>query len=224
MRRRRELINRPPPRPKVTNIDAVNGAMEGTSMMKQGGGGNTESSSAQRKANEAKQAIVLFIIVLLFFICHTPRFIINIHEFLFLDVLKKGLESDCDRFPIWAFASASVSHCLMTLNSGSNFYIYCFMCSTFRNVLRQWILRFRNMFSCLCCNKIYMALPNRKNITTDQQTTIALSTVDTNIDMASTRKLDDDNIVDIDGKRVGASCTNDTKPDNPDEIFHANSD
>ena len=69
-----------------------------------------------------------------------------------------------------------------------------------------------------------MALPSRRNITTDQQLTIALNTVDTNIDTASTRKLEDSNLVDIDGKRVEASCANDTKSDNPDEIFHANRD
>ena len=227
MKRRRELINRPTPRPKIVNdvTDTTNERREQRkSMVTQGGGGNTESSSAQQKANEAKQAVVLFIIVLLFFICHTPRFIINVHEFLNLDVLKRGLESDCDTFPIWAFAATSVSNCLMTLNSGSNFYIYCFMCATFRNVLRQWILQFCNMCSCICWNKIYTALPSRRNITTDQQLTIALNTVDTNIDTASTRKLEDSNLVDIDGKRVEVSCANDTKSDNPDEIFHTNRD
>ena len=69
-----------------------------------------------------------------------------------------------------------------------------------------------------------MALPNRKSTTADQSTSIGLKTVDTNINMASTTKLDDSNMVDIEGKRVEASCTNNTKPDNPDEIFHANSD
>ena len=113
------------------------------------------SFSAERKVNEAKQAVVLFMIVLLFFICHTPRQMINIHEFINLDLLKRGMDSECDKFPVLAFTFTSISHCLMTLNSSSNFYIYCFMCSTFRSVLYRWILGGWNFvlfkFGCRTC-------------------------------------------------------------------------
>ena len=111
------------------------------------------SFSAERKANEAKHAVILFIIVLLFFICHTPRVIINIHEFLYLDLFKRGMESECDKYPILVFIFTSVSNCLLTINSSSNFYIYCFMCSTFRSVLFDCILDVRNFlksFQCSC--------------------------------------------------------------------------
>ena len=103
--------------------------------------GSVAYSSAQRKANEAQQAIVLFIIVLLFFICHTPRFILNIHEFLTLETLRKSIANDCNDISVWALSSASVSHFLMTLNSSINFFIYCFMCSTFRYVVKD-VLKF----------------------------------------------------------------------------------
>ena len=116
------------------------------------------SFSAERKANEAKHAVILFIIVLLFFICHTPRVIINIHEFLYLDLFKRGMESECDKYPILIFIFTSVSNCLLTINSSSNFYIYCFMCSTFRSVLYDCILDVRNFlksfqctFAAFCC-------------------------------------------------------------------------
>ena len=80
IKRRRQLVNRPPQQLQQPTINGANGRP---------GAGNETFSSAQRKANEAQQAIVLFMIVLLFFICHTPRFIINIHEFLTLEALRQ---------------------------------------------------------------------------------------------------------------------------------------
>ena len=215
MIRRRQLINRPTPKqPKVSET-------EGTSMIKQDGKGNSENSSAQRKANEAKQAFVLFIIVLLYFICHTPRFLINVHEFFNLDLLKEGMEQmkdgqeACDSFPVWALACTSVSHCLLTLNSSSNFYIYCFMCSTFRDVLCQWVLRLCKFFSCLCCNRIQPFFTKKQNGTVNgsDATTIGLGTLETNINPPTVKDTDTSN------SRVciihDNACSN-----NPDEISH----
>ena len=109
MKRRRELINRPTPRPEA-NTNEEEPFYSGPNNLCRG------SISAQRKANEAKQALVLFIIVFLFLICHTPRLIMNIHEFVNLDLLKQGVSNECETFPVWAFSFTSVSHCLMTLN------------------------------------------------------------------------------------------------------------
>ena len=213
MIRRRQLINRPTPKqPTVSEI-------EGTSMMKQDGKGKSENSSAQRKANEAKQAFVLFIIVLLYFICHTPRFLINVHEFFNLDLLKEGMEQakdgqeGCDSFPVWALACTSVSHCLLTLNSSSNFYIYCFMCSTFRDVLRQWVLRLCKFCSCLCCNRIQPFFKRKENGTVNGKdpTTIGLGTLETNL---NTPEVNDGNTTDSRAYILhDTSCSN-----NPDEI------
>ena len=63
MKRRRQLTNRPQPQAPSSG---QNGVM----------------TAQQKKANEAQQAVVLSVIVVLFFVCHTPRFILNIHEFL----------------------------------------------------------------------------------------------------------------------------------------------
>ena len=42
---------------------------------------------------------------------------------------------------LWALGAASISHCLMSLNSSVNFFIYAFTSSTFREVLRAKVLR-----------------------------------------------------------------------------------
>jgi hypothetical protein len=56
IKRRRQLVNRPPQQLQQPSIHGANGRV----------GAATETfSSAQRKANEAQQAIVLFMIVLL---------------------------------------------------------------------------------------------------------------------------------------------------------------
>ena len=103
---------------------------------------NTNTAAKAAKANETQQAIVLFIIVLLFFICHTPRFALNVHEFLTLDSFRFSIENDCNSVSVWALIWASVSVCLMTLNSSVNFFIYCFMCGTFRRQVRKTVCRY----------------------------------------------------------------------------------
>merc|ERR1711963_664295 len=118
MRRRSQLVNRP-------------------HLTQQPNGVSTQ----QKKANEAQQAVVLFVIVLLFFLCHTPRFILNIHEFLTLDTLRSAIADDCNSISLWALGGASISHFLMTLNSSVNFFIYAFTSSTFREVLAGHLKR-----------------------------------------------------------------------------------
>ncbi len=108
-------------------------------------------SSAQRKASETQQAVVLFIIVLLFFVCHTPRFVLNVHEFLTLDSLRRSIKGGCNEVSLWALIIASVSHFLMTLNSSVNFFIYCYMCSTFRRCLFRLLHRCASLCGLCTC-------------------------------------------------------------------------
>ena len=67
MKRRANMINRPLVAKNSSSQPNVTGA---------------QLTAQQKKANEAQQAVVLSVIVVLFFVCHTPRFILNIHEFL----------------------------------------------------------------------------------------------------------------------------------------------
>ena len=174
------------------------------------------SFSAERKANEAKHAVILFIIVLLFFIYHTPRVIINIHEFVYLDLFKRGMESECDKYPILVFIFTSVSNCLLTINSSSNFYIYCFMCSTFRSVLYDWILNIRNFlqsFRCscnlICCNKentnsptvMYNKAENKK-LEKDKNSSIKSVKTYTTQDQIPKIVLNDPDIIQISGETL----------------------
>lgn len=128
MKRRRNMTNRP-----LQNSNHATPAGQAAN-------GN-QLTSQQKKANEAQQAVVLFVIVLNFFFCHSLRFALNVHEFLTLDTLRAAIADDsCDGFSYWAFSAASISHCLMTLNSSMNFFIYACTSSTFRAATKKKIL------------------------------------------------------------------------------------
>ena len=167
MIRRRSLTNRP------VSIEMRSSESERLSMIQKNGSQNQKPKKtpeeAQRKANETKQAFVLFVIVLFYLTFHFPRFLINLHEFYHLDTIKEIMEGskddkkECDSFPIWALAFTSISHCLLTLNSSSNFFIYCFMSSTFRNVVIQWIFSVFNFSSRLCCKHMQPFFINRED-------------------------------------------------------------
>ena len=167
MIRRRSLTNRP------VSIEMRGLESEKSSMIQKNGRQIQKSKKtqeeAQRKANETKQAFVLFVIVLFYLTFHFPRFLINLHEFYHLDTIKEIMEGskddkkECDGFPIWALAFTSISHCLLTLNSSSNFFIYCFMSSTFRNIVIQWIFSVFNFCSRLCCNHEQPFFINRED-------------------------------------------------------------
>ena len=136
-----------------------------------------------KKPYEASQEFVLFIIVLCYLIFHSPRFLINLHEFFHLDIIKEIMEGsndttkEGDSFPIWALACTSVSNCLLTLNSSSNFFIYCFMCSKFRDVACEWIFRVLKFIPNPCYNHIHSNVAKRKYGKVSGTETIRLSTL-----------------------------------------------
>ena len=170
LKRRKELKNRPG---NGSSMDTGNGTKKLTDSQRRrqhsvaaahllnvnaNEGHKTRASfSAERKENETKHAAILFFIVLLFFVCHTPRTIINIHEFINLDLLRRGMENNCETYPVLAFIFTSVSNCLLTLKASSNFYIYCIMCAKFRSVLYDWILTVCAFLRCKlrCCCKLH---------------------------------------------------------------------
>ena len=119
------MRNRPLP---MTNPQAILGQA----------GNDNQLTNQQKKAHEAQQATVLFVIVANFFICHTLRFALNLHEFLTLDSIRALLTDDaCVSFSYGGFCAVSISHCLMTLNSSVNFFIYACTSSNFVKV--SWI-------------------------------------------------------------------------------------
>ena len=119
------MRNRPLP---MTNPQAILGQA----------GNDNQLTNQQKKAHEAQQATVLFVIVANFFICHTLRFALNLHEFLTLDSIRAFLTDDaCVSFSYGGFCAVSISHCLMTLNSSVNFFIYACTSSNFVKV--SWI-------------------------------------------------------------------------------------
>ena len=50
-------------------------------------------------------------------------------------------ERDCNIISLWSLGGASIAHCLLSLNSSINFFIYAFTSSTFREVLRAKLVK-----------------------------------------------------------------------------------
>ena len=181
MRSRRQQISRPRSEIQFESESA------GRSLIQKNGIKSQKSKRpqevAQKKPYEAQQEFVLFIIVLCYLIFHSPRFLINLHEFFHLDIIKEIMEGSNDNtkggdsFPIWALECTSVSNCLLTLNSSSNFFIYCFMSSKFRDVACEWILRILKLIPNPGDNHIYSHFTKRKYGKVNGTETIRLSTL-----------------------------------------------
>ena len=104
----------------------------------------TNAVSAAQKAEETRQAILLFAIVILFVCCHSLRILLNVNELLTLKVVRSSIKNGCFGVPFWALVGVPVSHFLITFNSSVNFFIYCFMCTTFRRILLANIKKVKN--------------------------------------------------------------------------------
>ena len=105
----------------------------------------TISTSAEdRSRNEIRQTFVLFMIVILFVICHALRVILNIEFFTNLDNYYEQRKQGCagDRF--WAILALPISALLLYINSGTNFFIYCFCDNIFKEVLKSKLLKIRD--------------------------------------------------------------------------------
>ena len=146
------IIRRGRDNPKLSNVPEP----EGNEMIQINGSNNQKKKLEEDRTKEdrkRKDSKLLLIIVLFYLIFHFPRFLINLHEFFHLDITKEIMNNSeeyqkrCYSFPIWVLACTSVSNCLLTLNSSCNFFIYCFMNSTFRKVAWQWGLKFFEMIS-----------------------------------------------------------------------------
>ncbi len=99
----------------------------------------TSAATAAQKAEETRQAIVLFAIVILFVCCHALRILLNVNELLTLEVVRASIKNGCFGVPFWALIGVAVSQFLLTVNSSVNFFIYCFMCTTFRKIFISYL-------------------------------------------------------------------------------------
>ena len=127
--------------------------LEGSQLIQMNGNNNQTQKRKQEEDRTRKDSKLLLIIVLFYLIFHFSRFLINLHEFFHLHIIKEIMNGSeeyqkrCDSFPIWVLACTSVSNCLLTLNSSCNFFIYCFMSTTFREVACQRGLKVFKMVS-----------------------------------------------------------------------------
>ena len=76
---------------------------------------------AEKQPKDIHQAIILFSIVTLFFICHLPRVILNVQEFLRLIDVKYGSNTNCNWIRAgskhWIRIMLSISHFLLKFNA-----------------------------------------------------------------------------------------------------------
>ena len=49
-----------------------------------------------------------------------------------LEEYRQSLANDCYAVKLWTLVTATVSHLLLTLNSSTNFFVYCLMSTDFR--------------------------------------------------------------------------------------------
>ena len=104
------------------------------------------SRQKQEKDDFVQQMWILFSIVILFVLCHILRIVLNIEEFLYLDVRKLAKENrNCEWLQYWTITASVVSHLLLQINSSINIAIYCYFNHSFRKEL--WGL-FRRIIKC----------------------------------------------------------------------------
>ena len=100
-------------------------------------------SQTTERPKDVHQAIVLFSIVFLFFICHLPRVILNIQEFINLLEKKYRPEINCILIQYWTRIMYPVSNFLLKFNASVNFFIYLAFDPNFRNTVK---LNFPSLF------------------------------------------------------------------------------
>ena len=76
--------------------------------------------------------IILISIVVIFLICHTPRIIMNINEFINIEIFH---QCKAVHLPIWALVTVDVSKFALILNSSISFFVYCLVGKRFRKEL-----------------------------------------------------------------------------------------
>ena len=83
------------------------------------------------------------VFVLLNFLSFYFRIVLNINEFN--ELIWKEEDDQCEvSHNLWAYIVGAISHLLITVNSGANFFIYCFMSTAFRRILIGYVKKVNN--------------------------------------------------------------------------------
>jgi hypothetical protein len=97
------------------------------------------SNAVKERSKDIQQAYQLFAIVFLFVICHALRVSLNIEEFMNMRAVHEEKQKiDCASPSAWSKAILPpISHFLLQFNCSANFFVYCFLNKTFRNVIKD---------------------------------------------------------------------------------------
>ena len=105
--------------------------------------------------NHRQQTIILHTIVILFLLCHALRIVLNINEWMIVEDYIKAKELGCPSRRFWSSLATPVSHLLLQINSGANFFIYSVLNETFTKVLKEKIV------NVLVCFKLLTQRPTK---------------------------------------------------------------
>ena len=89
------------------------------------------------QGNDKNAIIILICLVTMFLICHMLRFMLIIHESIYVDVISNCLFSSTSSkfFPQWIYILITLSEFTIILNSSSNFFVYLLAGKKFRKEL-----------------------------------------------------------------------------------------
>ena len=76
-----------------------------------------------------------------FIVSNTPRLILNFYEFFINEAFQEASNpstSNCFPLPHWVLVTTSISLVLITSNASTNFFIYCFVNTAFREELHRY--------------------------------------------------------------------------------------
>lgn len=106
-----------------------------------------QQTTTNESNEENRQSLVLFGVVILFLVCNVPRIVLNTYEVFTVNIFKKNVDNECYRLPLWVMITNSLSLILMTMNSSTNFFVYCFLNPSFRKEffrrLHEFVAKFR---------------------------------------------------------------------------------
>ena len=92
-----------------------------------------------------QQTVILQAIVIVFILCHSLRIVLNINEWVTMEDQIKARELRCPNYRFWSSLATPLSHLLLQINSGANFFIYFVLNETFLKVLKQKIANLINL-------------------------------------------------------------------------------